>query len=203
MELWREYTGEKSASVREVTKKLLERFPWLSKEKSNSSNFLRGMCESSQGSGDDPDHSTQNNTRQDENQPSKPDNQCQSAENDLFISKEGKLKKPSLNIKPPVFGTLALNEQNSAPKESSDLETVSQIYDLLIEKFEEQSANLKKAGLPGDGARVTLDEWRLRAGTRGILGERFSKSYETLLKNGLVRFENPYVYLTSREGGTQ
>lgn len=194
MELWQEYTGEKSASVREVTKKLLERFPWLSKEKSNSRHFLRGMCESSQGSGDDPENSAQNKTQQAENQ-------CRSAENDLFIYKEGKHEKPCLNMKAPLFGTLALNEQNSAPEEASDLETASQIYDLLIEKFEEQSANLKKAGLPGGQARVTLDEWRLRAGACGILGERFLKAYQALVDNGLIRFEAPHVYVTSREGG--
>lgn len=200
IDLWKEYTGDKSASIREVTKKLMERFPWLSKDVSHSRRFLIGMREIDELNGDEPKHSEKNAAEPEEISSSTSGKGTEVRKTPLFNSEQGKSEKPFLSIETPQFRTSVPETQESAIQEPGpDLETASTIYDDLLELYDTQAANLKRAEIPEDRARVTLDEWRIRVGTHGILSERFSQSYQALLENGLIRFEDPHVYLTSQK----
>ena len=218
LELWKEYTGEKNASIREVTKKMLDRFPWITKGRSKSERFLQGICEIG------PD--TINDLNDEES--SKLEKGDKVTKNELFIFEQGKSQNSFLNIETPSFchfvtetpeipekvaepdceraDDLSTSMKKNTPSIGNqlkdgppDLETASIIYDLLISMYEEHMQNRKIAGLPAAGARVELNEWRLRAGSRGIFGERFEKAYRALLENELIRFDDPHVII---QGGT-
>ena len=219
MELWKEYTGDKNASVRDVTRKMVDRFPWIQKKKSHGLHYLVGIIESENNDPDEP---------KEEQKADSLFSGCRGAENGNFNFKEEKWQKGSSELKIPQFGTPApetskipekvaeldcetavdsndsmenntSSSSNQLKEGPSDLETASIIYDLLISMYEEHAQNRKSAGLSEAGARVELNEWRLRAGSRGIFRERFEKAYRALLANGLVAFDDPHVTI---QGGT-
>lgn len=45
IELWKEFSGEKNPSIRDVLHRLIERFPWLERKTSNSTKYLAGIRE--------------------------------------------------------------------------------------------------------------------------------------------------------------
>ncbi len=188
MDLWKEFSGDKAASTRDTTKRLLERFPWLSKGVSNSKRFIGGMEE----------------IYSDSNSPST-QKHYDSTENGFFSLKEEKQQKSSFKINYPLFRTPVLEI------DGSETETASRLYDCILSQTEIQRTNLQKAGLSGSTARLAIETLKLAAGKAGILGERFQAAFDSLQEGGLIRFEDPYIVLTREheetteraEGGTR
>ena len=196
MELWREYTGDKGASTREVIKRLMDRFPWLAKDKSNSRHYLQGLREGeSEGIGSPhktAEYSKEKHNSQDSEDPGK----CQSAESGIFPLREGKTSKILYNMKTPLFSTSALeNPKNQEDQAGLSLETTTQVYEILREKTGSQAENLRKAGLDGSSARVLITDMKGAALRQGISTEPFQAALEALIQSGLVRLEEPYLIL--------
>ena len=194
LELWKEYTGDKTASVREVSKKLMERFSRLTKQRSNGKNFIQGLREG----GQDDKEILRNNAEYDNKKHDFPIKQesekCSSAENGLFILRDGKAKFPSSYIKDTLFGTSALeNEKSEDPQLLTFFDAASKLYDLAREKTENQTGNLKAAGLDGSSTRVLIADLKREAETQGINAETFRGALQTLKDGGLIDLEDLYL----------
>lgn len=194
LELWKEYTGDKNATVREVTKKLLERFSWIEKQVSNSRRFLIGLKEGIQ---EGPQNTTQNRKKEDVFQKQGELEKYASTENPLFVLKGEKAEIPSSYLKPPSFCTSVLkNVETEDFCIPEFFDEASRLYEILRAEIGSQVASLQKAGLDGSGARVLVANLKTDAQEAGLKAEVFTVAFKALQETGLVTFEDQYLSLT-------
>ena len=98
LELWKTYTGEKTASIREVTKRLTERFPWIEKKISHSTRYLSGIKKL--------EGSDEKRPRADEQTNKNLGNSgYEGTENDTFHFRAGKSENSHSKMETPLFRT--------------------------------------------------------------------------------------------------
>jgi phage/plasmid-associated DNA primase len=190
LELWREYTGDKSASTREVTKKMIDRFPWIEKAVSNSKRHLIGLSEGEPPSNDSPHKKEENDKEKQHPRNTEEEGQYTSTEKGFFILKKDFCQKASSDIENTLLRTSVLE-----PQEEFYFEAASKVYDLLRSSIDSQTENLKKAGLSGSSARVLLTDLKEQALKQGMNETSFQGACRTLSESGLVAYEAPYIGL--------
>lgn len=183
MELWKEYTGDKGSSTREVLKRLMDRFPWITKHKSNSKHYLQGMREGE----------PEEKTPQLENE-----KECLSAEGGVPQLRERKMAFSTLITEKCLVSTLALKiPENEDPLLPNSYDEASQVYEILKSRLEDQAENLRKAGIDTSNARVLFADLKAEAARQGILEDVFLEAWQTLQASGLVTFQEPYAQVAA------
>lgn len=200
LDLWKTYTGEKAASIREITKRLIERFPWIEKRISHSTRFLAGIKELDGG----------------EEKQRQPEDEAKGkalaldeksielgyggTENDTFHLRAGKNEKSHSKMETPLFRTPVPEIcAKPAPMVAEPSPEAPRVYDEFLRILELHERNLSAAGQDPGRALVELIELRLQCGKAGILGDSFSKAFEELRGQGLIEYQDPHIFAPLRQ----
>ncbi|MDX9973350.1 MAG: helicase RepA family protein [FCB group bacterium] len=66
--------------------------------------------------------------------------------------------------------------------------------EVLSDLHSTRRATLEAGGYDSDGARVSVDDWRMACGARDVPRQRFYQLRDSLATNGFIRMENGYVW---------
>ena len=201
MSLWQSFTNDKKSSTREIINKLMARFPWLEKKKSNAAYYLVGLSENETLEPDDPKEKPSLKNQNADHQ--------ESAENSFFTLTMENRPNPYIKLESGTFGTLGTASPESEILELDDPESgeielalpgketcdpVSEtLLSLATELYEAHRENLRKSNLPIENAHVYLDELKEYAAQKGARGEAFQQAYLALIDNGSLAYDDPYV----------
>ena len=209
IELWEAFTGEKKPSTRDVLKKFTDRFPWVERKTSHGVKYLVGLREatetperpkSDQESTETVSETLFSGTRVSEEPRNNSDNG--KTRNFLCQNNFSGFGYPSTpdEESSPIPGP---EPAAAAPSENTahvDFETPSIIYEELTRLYGNHRERVQAGGLDPALARVSIEELRLAAATRGILGDAFRYAFDSLQLMGLVTVDAPHVLMVA-EGG--
>ncbi len=121
--LWQSFTNDKKSSTREIINKLMARFPWLEKKKSNAAYYLVGLSENEtlepdKLSLDDP--KAKPSLENQENLNTDQEESAESAENSFFTLTMGKQQNPYVKLESGTFGTLGTASPESEQKPNAN-----------------------------------------------------------------------------------
>ena len=189
--LWKEYTGDKQAATREVIRRLIDRFPWVQKQKSNGTGYLLGIREK--------ENSDPNDLQKVQEDNSASFIECSSAEVPGKISAMGKLKIPIADLKESTFGTLALSKPEVSPDQPFSLDA-GKVLETLRTMEDEYQMRLESAGVGNPTPLVEVEDLRERAADAGIAGQRFTDAIRALGERHAVECNTPYIVITGEPG---